>query len=295
MLFIEPHAGPAPVIQVIRSARHTVDLSVYYLAYRPILDALRAAHARGVDVRVILDERPFGLKPRQVQKEYREAVATGAVVHWAPARFEAVNGRYAYFHNKYVCNGHEAEVGSANMDYSAFHRNREYLYVTTNGAVVHALHAVFQADWTGTRAGPGPRRALVLSPGSEPDLAAVIGQPGNVDIESEELGDDTAILDAIAAKGPLARVILPASISATDRRNVRLLEEHGVQIRLLPTRPIYLHAKLVAGSRYAFVGSQNFSVSSLNGNREVGILLQGRDTRLLRQQFHRDWVRAGHG
>ncbi|MFA5732325.1 MAG: phospholipase D-like domain-containing protein [Acidithiobacillus sp.] len=56
MLYIEPHAGPAPMVQVITDARHTVDLNVYYLSSKPILSALRRAHARGVNVRVILDQ-----------------------------------------------------------------------------------------------------------------------------------------------------------------------------------------------------------------------------------------------
>jgi phosphatidylserine/phosphatidylglycerophosphate/cardiolipin synthase-like enzyme len=44
------------MVQVITDARHTVDLNVYYLSSKPILSALRRAHARGVNVRVILDQ-----------------------------------------------------------------------------------------------------------------------------------------------------------------------------------------------------------------------------------------------
>ena len=63
-----------------------------------------------------------------------------------------------------------------------------------------------------------------------------------VDIESEEMGNDRPILSAIAAKGHAARVILPASISAEDQRNVADLEQHGVRVRLLPKSPIYMLA-----------------------------------------------------
>ena len=98
MLFIEPYAGPAPIVQVIDSARREANLNVYYLSSRPILNALRAAHARGVAVRVILDARPYGMKPWQVKKEAREVVSTGATLHWAPPRFEAGPGRFVYDH-----------------------------------------------------------------------------------------------------------------------------------------------------------------------------------------------------
>ncbi|MDD2749879.1 phospholipase D-like domain-containing protein [Acidithiobacillus sp.] len=36
-------------------ANHAVSVGVYHLSDRPILQALKAAHARGVDVRVIIE------------------------------------------------------------------------------------------------------------------------------------------------------------------------------------------------------------------------------------------------
>ncbi len=292
MLTIEPHAGTAPVVQVIQSARHAVDVNVYFLSSRPILDALRAAHARGVVVRVILDEHPYGIQPWRIRKEAAAVRATGAMLHWAPERFEAVAGRWAYDHAKYVVSGQAVEIGTANFDYSAFHKNREYLYTTSAGVVVHAARTVFDADWSGQRAGAGPRQVLVLSPGSGPRIISVIAQPGPVSIETEEMGDDIAILDAISAKGRLARVILPSGISTQDQRNVDFLLRHGVQVRFLPRKPLYLHAKMIVGNREAFVGSENFSVASLDANREMGLLLNGRDIGALQTQFDRDWARS---
>lgn len=87
MLYIEPHAGPAPMVQVITDARHMVDFNVYYLSSKPILSALRRAHAHGVNVRVILDRLPYGIKPWMVRKEARAVRETGAALHWAPSRF----------------------------------------------------------------------------------------------------------------------------------------------------------------------------------------------------------------
>jgi len=290
MLYVEPHAGPAPVIQVIEQAHRGVDLNVYYLSDRPILAALARAERRGVRVRIILDKKPYGMKPWAIRRELKSVKEVGAEVHWAPPRFEARPGHWVFDHAKYVCNGHECEIGTANFDWSAFHRNREYLDVTHAPTVVKAALAVFQADWTGRRAGAYAHWALVLSPGSEPKLQALIDQPGQVDIESEEMGTDRAILEAIAAKGREARVILPASISAQDRRNVEWLESRGVQVRLLKKSPIYMHAKMIVGARESFIGSENFSASSLNLNREMGLVLSGGGR--LAAQFDRDWARA---
>ena len=298
-LYIEPNAGPAPILQVIQSARHEISAGVYYLSDRPILNAMKAAHARGVDVRIIIEGRPYGMKSWQVRKEERAIAATGATLHLAPYRFESRGNHYAFQHSKYICNGHECEIGTANFDWSAFHKNREYLYVTQNTQVVDAANAVFNADWHNQHAPAVAHRVLVLSPGtSAAQIIGVIDQPGPVDIESEELGPYAPTLDAIAAKGALARVILPASINANGKRDVAFLRSHGVQVRLMgctlqgPKSPLYMHAKMIVSNSEAFVGSENFSQTSLEVNREMGLLLGGRDIGELQTQFDRDWNRA---
>ncbi|MBU2857718.1 GTP-binding protein [Acidithiobacillus ferrooxidans] len=293
MLSIEPQAGPAPIIQVINSSRRELDVGVYYLSDRKILRALAAAHRRGVDVRVIIEGKPYGMKPWQVRREEKAIAATGATLHLAPYRFESHGSQYAFQHSKYICNGHECEIGTANFDWSAFHKNREYLYVTRNAQVVNAANAVFNADWSNQRAPASAHRVLVLSPGtSAAQLLQVIDQPGPIDVESEELGPYAPILDALAAKGRDLRMILPANINSEDQRDVAYLREHGCRVRLLSKKPLYMHAKMIAGKALAFIGSENFTQTSLEDNREMGLLLDGRDIEDLQAQFDRDWNRA---
>ena len=293
MLSIEPQAGPAPIIQVIHSSRRELDVGVYYLSDRKILRALAAAHRRGVDVRVIIEGKPYGMKPWQVRREERIIAATGAQWKVAPPRFTSHGNDYSFYHGKYCANGHEVEIGTANLDWSAFHRNREYVYVTRNTTVVQAVNAVFNADWHNRRAPAFAHRVLVLSPGtSAAQLLQVINQPGPIDVESEELGPYAPILDALAAKGRNLRMILPASINREDRRDVAFLREHGCQVRLLSKKPLYMHAKMIAGKALAFIGSENFTQTSLEDNREMGLLLDGRDIEDLQAQFDRDWNRT---
>ncbi|HEX2282145.1 MAG TPA: phospholipase D-like domain-containing protein, partial [Thermomicrobiales bacterium] len=53
------------------------------------------------------------------------------------------------------------------------------------------------------------------------------------------------------------------------------LTASGVDIRL--SRSLYIHAKLiVADGERAFVGSQNLSATSLDQNRELGIVVDDR-------------------
>ena len=58
--FIEPGDGRAPLLDEIEAARQSIDLEVYIITDEIILDSLEDARRRGIDVRVILEEHPFG-------------------------------------------------------------------------------------------------------------------------------------------------------------------------------------------------------------------------------------------
>jgi len=103
------------------------------------------------------------------------------------------------------------------------------------------------------------------------------------------------ILDALAAKGKDLRLILPASINSEDQRDVAYLRSHGCQVRLMPVKPLYMHAKMIVGRSLAFIGSENFTQTSLQDNREMGLVLNGDDITKLQAQFNRDWQMAGGG
>src|SRR5918995_2461836 len=58
--FIEPGDGRAPLLDEIRAARRSIDLEVYIVTDDLIVQSLEDAQRRGVAVRVILEEHPFG-------------------------------------------------------------------------------------------------------------------------------------------------------------------------------------------------------------------------------------------
>lgn len=98
MLYIEPNAGVSPILQVIQSAHHTLNVGVYYMTDKPILRAIQAAKARGVDVRVIIEGKPYAMKSWQVKKEEQEIEATGAQLRLAPSRFTSHGSQWAFYH-----------------------------------------------------------------------------------------------------------------------------------------------------------------------------------------------------
>jgi cardiolipin synthase len=169
-----------------------------------------------------------------------------------------------------------AILGSSNLTYLGLGGgDREYDAETTDPAVIAALDQVFRADWTGGQEGAAPRRVLVLSPGAEGAIVRLIGSARHrLFVESEELGADEAVLGAIreaVRRGVDVRLVLPASLGSRDLARARSLASAGAKVALLD-RP-YVHAKLIVADEQAFVGSENLTATSLERNREVGMIL----------------------
>lgn len=82
-LIQEPDRGLAPVLDVIKTARRQVRMSMYELAAPAATDALVAARARGVDTKVLLDAAYRG---RATNLDTFHALrAAGIDVRWAPS------------------------------------------------------------------------------------------------------------------------------------------------------------------------------------------------------------------
>ncbi|WCE92930.1 phospholipase D-like domain-containing protein [Acidithiobacillus ferriphilus] len=192
MLYMEPQAGVAPIIQLIDSARHHLTIDGYLVDDGAILRAIAQAHARGVNVQVMISGKPYGLPAAQVRHEGTGLCTSGA---------RGLSRRRG-----------ENSWGAA-------------------------------AAWDGHDRGRGTG-------------------------------------------------LLPANIDASDRRHVETLGHYGVQVRLLPVKPHYLYTKAFCAANECFIGSVNLSDVSFNDNRELGLLLDGRDVGILERQFDHDWAIA---
>jgi len=264
-IFIQPGDGRAPLLDEIQAARHSVDLEVYLLTDEVILQSLEDAQRRGVGVRVILEEHPFGGGGGQ-EEIFTRLENGGIAVRWG-------NPVFRFSHIKMmVVDEAVTVIMNQNLTQSAFTANREFGVVTDEPDAVRAAAAIFAADWTrSAEPDPGP---LVVSPTNarEQLLALVVGARVSLDLYAEVLRDPQ-VLDALAAaaeRGVRVRIIV--SPSADFAAEVDELTAAGVDIRL--SNSLYIHGKLiVADGARAFIGSQNLSATSLDQNRELGIII----------------------
>lgn len=295
-LFVEPDAGEAPVVHAIEGATHSIDLEAYLLTDRNVIDDLENAANRGIAVRVLLELHPYG-------GGATSAAQTVATLDAAGVHAQGGDPAYHYTHEKaMVIDGATAFIMTCNLTRSGLGgssaaANREYGIIDTHTADVNEVEAIFNADWnrtTPTLTDP----SLVVSPvNARQSLGTLIAAAhASLLIEDEEMYDTQSEDDLIAAaqRGVRVEVVLPAPSggSSSGASDVARLQRGGVGVRYL--RAPYMHAKLiVADGVTAFVGSENFSATSLDENREVGILIGDSGVvSALTHVFQLDWSAA---
>lgn len=299
----------------VDAARHSVHLLFYITARdadtEPVFAALLRAVARGVEVRLLVDD--FGSKhfiaPLLVLEaqgiRVGRAFPRSKLPHRA-ARFDLRNHRKIV-----VIDGHIGYTGSMNLISPNFKAPLIYedIMLRIEGPIVLELQTVFAGDWyierntllTGTQYFPTPTRAgqsicLGLPSGPEyPDpvqqqmLTALI----HASVQSIRLvtpyfvPDEPSLiaLKAAAQRGVEVELILSATL---DQRLVQWAQESyyeellatGVMIRRYPHR--LLHTKFgVFDDHLSLIGSANLDVRSNLINAEFGLIFFSPHTAVL--------------
>jgi cardiolipin synthase A/B len=267
----EPDAGLTPVYDLMASATASLDLAMYELVDTRAETILAGDAARGVKVRVMLDHN---LEATANTAAFTFLSGRGVTVRWAPPGFAATHEKALVVDSK------TAAIMTLNLMSRYYPNTRDFAVIDTDGADVAAIETVFSADFGGTAISPSNGDDLLWSPGSEARLVALIASArSTVAVESEELSA-SAIVDALAAaaqRGVAVTVTMTTSTSWAPAFN--RLTAAGAHVRTYHGEtPIYIHAKVVvvdAGTAtgQVFVGSENFTLASLDRNRELGLIV----------------------
>ncbi|MDQ6807340.1 MAG: phospholipase D-like domain-containing protein, partial [Actinomycetota bacterium] len=250
---------------------------------------LVAAARRGVTVRVILDGGSFARAKNAGAFAYLRA--HGVHVRWSPRYFR-------FTHQKTMTvDRRRSLIMTLNLTARYYATTRDFAFSDARSADVGATESVFGADWAGrpivASKGSGD---LLWSPGAEGALVSLIdGAHASLEVENEEMADQP-VLDALcraARRGVRVRVVMTYAsdwVAAFAR-----LAQCGASVHAFHGEtPLYIHAKeIVADGVEAFLGSQNFSYTSLERNRELGVITtSGPVLSSLQATFDGDYRRA---
>lgn len=293
-IFVEPDAGPGPVVDAIRGAKKSVWVEMYLLTNKSVISALEEDANNGIDVRVLLEQHPYGGGSVSPQQTLDKLKAAGVKAQFS-------NPSFALTHEKgMIIDSSTVYIMTSNFTNAAlgtgsYTKNREYDIVDSNTQDVQAVAAIFQADWNRTNASFQDSNLVVSPVNARSDFNALIGSAKHtLLVTGEEMQDSGIEQDLVnaARRGVKVEVILPApsgSSSDSNSGGIATIKQGGVQVR--EDSQLYMHAKImIIDGKEAFVGSENISSQSLDQNRELGIIVSdGHVLQTLQQTFENDW------
>lgn len=280
----------------------TLRMAMFHITDTDIINALAAAHRRGVTVKVILDNASLSLP--NFKYGFEQLKNSGVDVRASTTAFSISHQKSMTINNS------EAFITAINLT-KLTETTRDFGLIVHDPAVISEVITVFEQDWQNavTQQGLTPQLSethLMWSPvNSVTKLVGLItSAKKSIAANVENLGDDqiqSALITA-AKKGVIVKIIVPmCSKNLNPKLNfphLKNLAAYGVQTKVMPypesVEHPYMHSKmLIADGLTAYVGSVNFSRNSTSKARELGILFSEKKpiTEML-NIFERDWNSA---
>ena len=288
LAFPETDNSVTPLYALINAAQKTIDMTMYALEDTTFSADLVAACKRGVTVRVILDQNDekSGNTPAYTQLN---AQANCSAV-WANKAFEATHEK------SFILDGTQVAIMSLNLQSQYYSTTRDFALIENDAADIAAIQATFNADYAAGTPGSGVAGASDFSyipgPGDNNDLiwspttaqAAMLGIINNAKstllVENEEMGAANIVtaFEAACQRGVKVRIAMVNQSSYTT--NFTALKAAGCSVSLYPNTQtgFYIHAKAVVAdfglnTQSVYMGSINYSLASMNNNRELGVYI----------------------
>jgi phosphatidylserine/phosphatidylglycerophosphate/cardiolipin synthase-like enzyme len=237
------------IVDVIRSARRSLALSLFRCTDDEIFDELAKAVKRGVRVEALVTSRAKGGK-KKLKKLWTRLEQAGAIVH-------AYADPVVKYHAKYIVADEErAAVASFNFTRKCFERTCDVLVVTSDSAVVAGLCELMKAD----------REERPIAGAITPRLV---------------IGPDTARrqFTSLIAQARSSIRLIDAKLSDPDI--LALLKQRrveGLRVQVFGGKrlgSLKSHGKvLLIDDRVAVVGSLALAALSLDFRREVAIVVE---------------------
>ncbi len=270
----QPSDDGAAIEAAIRAAQTSVHMTIYLLTSTSIIDALGDLKAAGKDVKVVLN-KSFPPDGGDNTPAFGALQSRGVPVVYAPSA-------YTFTHAKTILiDGEQLIVMTMNLTKSSASENREFIATDRDPADIADAEQIFAADYAGTSVTVNGN--LVVSPQAASPVDARLrlktlmdSAKTSLDVEVQSLSDDVLTDTIIAAHN--AKVAVSVVLSGENgestpaqKESIAKLKAAGVPLRGVLTPYIHSKAIVVDGSR-VFVGSQNFTLTGLLNNREVGIV-----------------------
>jgi len=292
-LIVQPDDGIAPILKTIEGAKKSLDIKMFQFTDPVLIQAVIAAHKRGVKVRVMLN-------PSRFTGEHDNDEAFELFKN-AQVPIKDTNPKYPITHEKsMVVDGCQAFVMSLNWAPKYFGLTRDYGLVTNDPNEVSEVAGCFNADWERVDFTPPAVSNLIWSVGRSRQevIDFVNGAQKSLYIQHEKYVDTPVIEALVHAKMKREVKVHAMALPIHSLRDfyqldgiagLRLLGDLGINVHKL--HGIHLHAKLILADKHrALLSSFNIYPKCFNERRELGIRFADKPLiKRLVDIFEKDW------
>lgn len=263
-LIVEPDDGRAPIISAIQHAS-SIELVMYGLTDKKMLQALLNAKDQGKDVRILLEPHPYKSE-NENSRAAKQLQAADVDLIWADHAKLTHQKTFLFDH-------HSAMIMTFNLTHSTFKKERNFALLVTDPAMVNEIDRVFSTDATHqTTKVNNPN--LFWSPDNsrEKILALINTAKSSIEIYAQDINDYQVIgaLARAARRGVKTDILLSAH-GKMRQGKFNYLRTAGVTIK--NSYHYIIHAKvLIIDHKQALIGSINLTTPSLDDNRELSVL-----------------------
>ncbi len=287
LVFPETDNSVTPLYALVNAAQKTIDMTMYALEDTTFSGDLVAACNRGVKVRVILDQalEKSGNTPAYNQLN---AVSNCSAV-WANLAYQASHQK------SIILDGAQVAVMSLNLQSQYYSTTRDFALIENDSADIASIQATFNADYVAGTPSSGVAGAsdfsyiptagdndLIWSPTTAQAamLAIINNAKATLLVENEEMGAANIVtaLENACTRGVSVKIAMVNQSSYAS--NFSALEAAGCGVHVYPNTQtgFYIHAKAVVAdfglsTQSVYMGSINYSLASMNQNRELGIYI----------------------
>lgn len=291
-LIVLPDDSVQPILDAIDGARKSLRIKMFIFTDPSLLDAVIAAHRRGVSVRIMLNpKRRNGVSENDETRSKLEAA--GIEVRDSNPAFDLTHEK------SMVVDDTTAFVKSLNWQTKNLTGTRDYAIITRHAHEVEEIINGFEADWS--RQDFDSRHLIWCRGNGRERITQFINQAKHsLWLQNERYQDQMMIECLVRAKERGVKVHVMARPPHTLKKDkliegvggLRILSDIGIKIRKL--KSLKLHAKmLLADGERAIIGSINLAPGSFDSRRELAIEV---DDKHIVDRLHKivkhDWENA---
>src|SRR5437660_7307960 len=281
-LIVQPDTGLAPTLRAIKKAKRSLDVLIFRLDRKDIIEALTSAVRRGIDVRVLTANTNKGGEKRLRELEL-QLLDGGVTVSRSAHDLVRHHGKMM------IVDGRTLHVYGYNFTRLDVEKSRSFGVITRNRRLIREAIKLFEDDFNRRPYSPTCERFVVSPENSRECLSAFI----------KGARKQLLIYDPKVSHPAVIRMLIERVKAGVD---VRIIGKLGskkfkdeLKVEKYPGKRLPVRA-IIRDGRRAFVGSQSLRKLELEKRPEIGVIIH--DKRVVRQMerlFAEDWAETGTG